>query len=146
MNCARSSRAASRSGKHSRKAGCPVATAKTSRSIIVGLPRTSAILTGLRINARAAVAPRESTTGGETIALAVEPPAAGFDFVCVRTLMNSTLAAKSVYEVLHRVGEKNGIAIDTGIAKCFVKDLARGPDERPARKILQITRLLADNH
>ena len=46
-------------------------------------------------------------------------------------------------EVLDGVGEKNRVAIDPGRAQGLVEYLACRPDERPARKVLPVTGLLA---
>ncbi len=50
------------------------------------------------------------------------------------------------FEMLHRVGDVDGAAIDTGFLHCAVHHLSRGADERPADGVFLVAGLLADEH
>src|SRR5688572_5971009 len=80
--------------------------------------------------------------------LELEPGVAGRDLADVRLLVNPTLTALGALplEVLHRIGDIDGAAIDAGLDEGVVEELARRPDERLARSVLLVAWLLADEH
>src|SRR6478752_6698908 len=60
--------------------------------------------------------------------------------------MDPALSLRAPLEVLDRVGHVHVVALDTGCDEPFVENPARGADERPAREVFGVTRLLADEH
>ena len=56
------------------------------------------------------------------------------------------LAARLVAEMLHRVGEIDFRPAYVREREEFIEQAARRPDERPARAVLFVARLLADKH
>lgn len=80
------------------------------------------------------------------LALNRQPPPAGLDLACVRSLMNSTFTAQPVFEVFYGVGQEDGIALNPGRIKRFIKHLACWPYKRTTHKVLLISGLLTDDH
>jgi hypothetical protein len=60
--------------------------------------------------------------------------------------VNAALAARLPFEVLHRVGHKDPLAIDPHGLQRLVQDAPRRSYERMAGLVLLITGLLADQH
>src|SRR5438105_9940678 len=80
--------------------------------------------------------------------LFVEPRAACADLAVVRFLVNPTLRflAALPLEVLHRVGDIHGVAIDSGFLERGVQQAARGAHKGMPFLVFLSARLLADNH
>src|SRR5207237_5999162 len=79
-------------------------------------------------------------------ALLVEPPLAALDLIGVRTLVKPPLAALLELEVLDRVGDEGVAARDAGVGQRLIENPSGWADERLARQILLVARLLADQH
>src|ERR671923_2419913 len=81
------------------------------------------------------------------IQLRIEPRTAGLDLLGIGTLVQATLAAPlPPLEVLDDVGDVDVAALDPRLLQGLRQHLTRGPDERLARAVLAIPRLLADEH
>src|SRR5262249_7709672 len=78
--------------------------------------------------------------------LVVEPPSAGLDLARVRLFVDAPLAARLVLEALHRRSDINRSPPYAGGFRPMVEHLAGRSHERPARKILFVASLLADQH
>ena len=76
----------------------------------------------------------------------IQPGLAGAHLGVVRRGMQARLAATVELEVLHGVGEVETVALESRIREGTVEQLPGRPDERPAREVLVIARLLADEH
>src|ERR1051325_5867092 len=63
------------------------------------------------------------------------------DFARVGLFVNAPLAFRFPFEVLHRIGDVNLVAIDAGFDKRFVEQLARRADKWFAREVFVVTRL-----
>jgi hypothetical protein len=61
-------------------------------------------------------------------------------------LVDPTLAPHLVMEVLDRVRQVHHPAIEAGPLQRLVEDASRGPDERLTLTVLDVPRLLADDH
>src|SRR5947208_12471059 len=79
-------------------------------------------------------------------ALDIEPDLAALDFVGVRALVQTPLAAHLMLEVLHRVGHEDLAARDSRILERLVENAAGGADERLAAQVFLVAGLLADQH
>ncbi len=75
-----------------------------------------------------------------------EPRMARANFPGSGFVMNAFFATAKPFEMLHRIGDVNGLAIDSGFRQCGVEELTGGSDKRRAREILAIARLLADKN
>ena len=64
----------------------------------------------------------------------IQPGPAGGDLQRIRLLVNSTLAARLPFEVLHRVGDVGLLAIDTRLDQRLIEQRAGRTDERLAFK------------
>ncbi len=60
--------------------------------------------------------------------------------------MDAAFAARLELEMLDRVGDVDRLAIDAGVFQRLVQEMSRRPDERLAREIFLIARLLTDEH
>ena len=60
--------------------------------------------------------------------------------------MQPPLATLDVFEMFHRIGDIGGAAVDPGLLKMQIEQLARWPYERAAFLVLLLSRLLADDH
>src|SRR5262245_55885784 len=89
------------------------------------------------------IAQRDHKTWPQSSELALQPPAAGGDFAGIRLLMDASLAARLVLEMLHHIGEVKLGAIEAGIRDGAIEQLAGWSDEGPAGKVLLVARLLA---
>src|SRR5258705_12701863 len=78
--------------------------------------------------------------------LDVEPRPAGGDLAGPRLLVNPALAARLPFEMLDHVRHVNALAVDAGFFERPIEELARRADERTARDIFLIARLLANEH
>ncbi len=76
--------------------------------------------------------------------LGVEPWAAGGDFVRVRFLVNSQLAARLPLEVLDGIGDVGGCAIDAGCLHAGIEQMAGGSDKGCACLIFFVAGLFAN--
>ena len=72
------------------------------QSKVISWPRSLDKVTVLPASAEAAVTPIASTSCGQTGDLLVEPDLADLDLVAIGLLVQPTLAARLVLEVLHR--------------------------------------------
>jgi hypothetical protein len=68
---------------------------------------------------------------------------AGVDLRGGRTLVDPSLAALLVLEVLDRVGEIHGGPVDAGVVETLTEDPSRRADERLPRQVLAVAGLLA---
>jgi hypothetical protein len=84
--------------------------------------------------------------GSDDRQLGLEPRVARRDVPDARLLVDPTLAAHRVAEVLDRVGDVDRRPIDTGPVERVDQHPARGSHERLARLVLLVTRLLTDQH
>src|SRR4051812_8948287 len=82
----------------------------------------------------------------DQVELLVEPPAARFDLVVVRLLVDAALAARLELEVLHGIRDIDARAIDAGFGKRAVEHLPGRTHEWLAGQVLLIARLFADEH
>ena len=89
---------------------------------------------------------RHSHGGLDQRELVVEPPAAGVDLAGVGFLVQASLAARLVLEVLHRVGDVDRLALDSRRLQRSVEHLAGRSDEGASGQVFLIARLLADQH
>ena len=78
--------------------------------------------------------------------LGEKPRLAGGHFTRSRFLMQTPFAAGDVLEVLHRIGDIDGAAIDARVIERAVEKLSRRADERMALNVFAIAGLLADDH
>src|SRR5690242_19686380 len=78
--------------------------------------------------------------------LVVEPEAADLDLARVGLLVEASLAARLILEMLHRIGDVDSRALDTGRFEGGIEDPAGGADEGAPGELLLIARLLADQH
>ena len=76
----------------------------------------------------------------------LEPQVTGEHLVVVRPLVNATFAARRPLEVFDRVGQINAADGDARLVERFAKQTAGRADERLALPILDVARLLADEH
>lgn len=76
--------------------------------------------------------------------LAVEPGPAGRLLASAGLLVKAALAARLPLEMLHRIGDVDEVAVDTGFDQTAVEQMAGRPDEGLAGQVLAIARLLAD--
>src|SRR4051794_21597000 len=65
----------------------------------------------------------------------VQPPSAGLDLASIRFLMDSALAARLEFEMLHRIGDIDVRAVDAGFFERRVEHFAGRADERLAAQI-----------
>jgi hypothetical protein len=59
--------------------------------------------------------------------------------------MNPAFPARFPFEMFHRIGDINLVAIDSGFFECTIQNLSRRTDKRFASHIFVITRLLTDH-
>jgi len=78
--------------------------------------------------------------------LGLEPRPAGGDLRSVRFLVDAALPTRLPLEVLDDVRDVGQPAVDPGLFERVVEQSARGADERPARQVLLVAGLLADEH
>ena len=80
--------------------------------------------------------------------LGLDPWTTGCDFGPARPFMKAPLAAGcgAPLEMLDDVGHEHRFAIQAGVGEGAVKDLAGGTDERAPCAVLDIARLLPDEH
>ena len=78
--------------------------------------------------------------------LGFEPRPAGRNLARVRFLVDAALPARLPFEVLHRVGDVNLIAIDSRFFQRPVENFSSRADERSTSEILLIPRLFAQEH
>ena len=98
-------------------------------------PRTFAMVTGRPNRLRAAVAPSAKKQPRlQDRAFLIEPPAATFDLIGIRALVQATLSARLEFEVLDGVGDEYFAAIDTRFLDRLVEHPSGWSDERPARQ------------
>ena len=110
-------------------------------------PRSREMVTVRPVSERAAVAPSATVSCGLIrFKFAVDPPAAMVDLGVVRRLVDAPLAARLVFEMLHRVGDVDARAVDAGFGERAVEHLPGRSDEGLAGQIFLIARLLADEH
>ena len=76
--------------------------------------------------------------------LRVEPEPARRDLAPVRLFVQTSLAGRAPLEVLHRVGQVHGVAVDPRGRERLIEHAPGGADERLAGDVLLVTRLLAD--
>ena len=98
-------------------------------------------------SAWAAVAPRQTSTSGRRRRARLEPRPAGRDLTPARLLVDAPLAARLPLEVLDddSSGRRRRLH-DPRFGERLAEKAAGGADERPAREVLAIARLLADEH
>ena len=89
---------------------------------------------------------RNDHRGFDDRAFKVLPPTATVDLVGIGPLVQPPLASHLVFEVLHGIGDEHGFSIDARIGESLIQNPTGWTDERQARKVLVITRLLADQH
>src|SRR4051812_46360885 len=78
--------------------------------------------------------------------LCLQPWPTGCDLTRVRLFVDPPFPARLPLEMFHRISDVNLFAVNAGFCQRPIHDLAGGPNERFARKILLIARLLADEH
>ena len=78
--------------------------------------------------------------------LGFEPRAAGRHLGPVRLLVDPALPARLPLEVLDRVRDVDGRAVDSGRLEGLVEQPPGGADERPPGAVLLVAGLLADEH
>jgi len=78
--------------------------------------------------------------------LAFQPLAAGVDLALRRGLVQPPLAAQLPFEMLHRVGHVDVLAVDAGGLERPVEEASGGPDEGQPLAVLLVAGLLADQH
>ena len=138
-------RRASSSGRRSRKLGWTVTQQALPSASVSGAPRTFEMVTDLADQrARRGGAERDGQRRADQLALLLDPPAAGVDLAAVGLGVDAPLAARDELEMLDRVGDVGGRAVDPGLGQRGVEQLPRGTDEGPAGKVLLVARLLAD--
>ena len=59
--------------------------------------------------------------------------------------MNPPFPARFPFEMFHRIGDINFVAVDSGFLECAIQNFSRGTDKRFASDILVVTRLLTDH-
>src|SRR6266511_6359305 len=80
------------------------------------------------------------------VELGLEPRPAGGDLRRVRFLVDAALAASLPLEMLDDVRHVDLAAVDPSVLEGLVQELAGRADERLARQVLLVARLLADEH
>ena len=82
----------------------------------------------------------------EELQLGLEPEAARCDLAGVRLLVDAPLSLRGglPLEMLDRIRDIDGGAVDAGVGEAFVEDPSGRPDERMALLVLLIAGLLAD--
>ena len=98
------------------------------------------------VSDRAAVAPSATVSCGRSGRARAPATSGRLDLAGVRLLVDAPLAARLEFEMLDRVGDVDAGAVDAGLGKRAVEQLAGRADERPAGEILLIAGLLADEH
>lgn len=78
--------------------------------------------------------------------LRLEPETAGHRFRPARHVMDPPRPSGLPFEVLDRVRDVGGAAVDPGFVEGAVEQLRGRPDERRAGPVLLVARLLADEH
>jgi hypothetical protein len=68
------------------------------------------------------------------------------NFICIGALVKAALAARLEFEVLHRIGDENRLALDAGINQGLGQNTACGADEWSTLLLFLIPRLLANQH
>ncbi len=82
----------------------------------------------------------------DEIELCLQPPVAGSYLLAVGSLVDTSLAAAAVLEVLDRIGHIHLGTVDSGLRKRTVKQCAGGPHEWSALTILAVAGLLTYEH
>src|SRR5690606_27393485 len=72
---------------------------------------------------------RNGHIGSQERKLLLQPPIAGANFAGVRLCMDASLAARSEFEVLHRIGDISLAPVDTDFLEDRVEELACRADE-----------------
>ncbi len=75
-----------------------------------------------------------------------EPMAARAHLRPIRLVVNPSLPRRPPLEVLDGVRQVDVLLVDPSLAQKLAEEPPRGPDERPALAILDVTGLLADEH
>ena len=97
----------------------------------------------------AAVAPSSPIASGpRRLELGFDPGPAGRDLAAARPFMEAPLAAgcRAPFEMLDDVGHEHTLSIQAGIDERAIQELPGGTDERAARGVLEVARLLPDEH
>ena len=90
------------------------------------------VLAGQR--ARRGGAERDDEPGLDQVQFEIEPPAAMFDLVAVRLLVDAALAARLEFEMLHGIGDVDALAVDAGLGTAWSNIWPAGPTKgRPVR-------------
>ena len=76
----------------------------------------------------------------------LKPGPAGRDIARARFLVDAPFSARLPLEMLDRVGDVNGVAIDFRVDERSIEQLAGRTNERLPVQIFLITRLLAEEH
>src|SRR5579863_6987591 len=84
--------------------------------------------------------------GPDQSPLNVIPPLAARDFVTVRTFVQSAFAADFEFEMLDRVGNEDGSAVEPGISDRAIQDSPSRAYKGMTREVFIISRLLPYHH
>lgn len=96
---------------------------------------------------RTAVAPIATRRRGATSSISrLSQSVTGVNFRIHRLLVHTALAAKSIFEMLHGVGDINSLTRNIGLCQCACQKLTSRADEWPACNVFLIARLFADEH
>src|SRR4051812_32985784 len=76
----------------------------------------------------------------------LEPRVARGDLLGARAFVDAAFPAWRPLEVLDRVRDVHGVAVDAGLLQGLVEQTTGGTDERAALEVLPVARLLADHH
>ena len=110
-------------------------------------PRSWVIRKSLPSRSLAATAPRQTIRSGiDPGDLGVQPRTAGLDVAHLGCLVDPALAAELESEVLDRVRHVDVGTIHPGLVQCLLEQSAGRSHERDALPVLDVARLLADQH
>ena len=130
-------RRSSRSGTRTVAEGCTVATMGGPSAEVSTWPRSDVIARALPSTARTAVVPIATTTAGCTWAISSpSPQRARLDLGGVGALVDATFAAGFPLEMLDRVGDVYGAAVDPAVSSASSRTRRAGPTNgapRPGR-------------
>lgn len=100
----------------------------------------------LQYRAQRRGAERDHDARPQRIEFALEPVAARGDLALRRRLVQAPLAAWFPFEMLDRVRQVDVCAFDAGFVECAIEHASGRADERHARAVFLVARLLADEH
>src|SRR5215471_7529123 len=88
----------------------------------------------------------DNDPGPHELELQIEPPFATVDFACRRLLMDPTLSARHIFEMLDGVCHIDLRPIYAGCCKGLGEHPTGGTNEGASLAVLLVSRLLADEH